>query len=74
MTGYSSLVCFNKLGIHGFFVQTKLTTEGLDDFAGRVRSGDVVPVVDHAETLWNPEAIWAKRPSGTAIGKVVFTL
>jgi NADPH:quinone reductase-like Zn-dependent oxidoreductase len=63
-----------KHGIQGFFVQTKVTTDGLYDFAGRVTSGSVVPLVDHTETLWNPEAIWAKRPSGSAIGKVVFTL
>ena len=63
-----------KRGIQGCLVQTKVTTEGLNDFAGRIASGTVVPLVDHAETLWNPEAIWAKRPSGSAIGKVVFTL
>jgi len=63
-----------KHGIHGFFVQTKVTTEGLNDFARRVTTGSVVPLIDHTETLWNPEAIWAKRPSGSAIGKVVFTL
>ena len=63
-----------KQGIQGFFVQTNVTTEGLNDFAERVKSGSVVPLVDHAETLWNPEGIWAKRPTGTAVGKVVFTL
>jgi NADPH:quinone reductase-like Zn-dependent oxidoreductase len=63
-----------KRGIQGFFVQTKVTTKGLDDFASRVTSGSVVPLVDHTETLWNPEAIWTKRPSGSAIGKVVFTI
>jgi NADPH:quinone reductase-like Zn-dependent oxidoreductase len=63
-----------KRGIQGFFVQTKVTTKGLDDFASRVTSGSVVPLVDHTETLWNPEAIWTKRPSGSAIGKVVFIL
>jgi NADPH:quinone reductase-like Zn-dependent oxidoreductase len=63
-----------KQGIEGYFVQTKVTTEGLNDFASRIASGTVVPLVDHAETLWNPEAIWAKRPSGSAIGKVVFSV
>ena len=63
-----------KQGIQGFFVQTKVTTEGLNDFAGRVKSGSVVPLVDYAETLWDPEGIWAKRSTGTAVGKVVFTL
>lgn len=63
-----------KHGIQGYFVQSKVTTEGLNDFASRFTSGSVVPLIDQSETLWNPEAIWAKRPSGKAIGKVVFTL
>ena len=63
-----------KRGIQGFFVQTKVTTAGLDDFANRVTSGSVVPLIDHTEALWNPGAIWTKRPSGSAIGKIVFML
>jgi hypothetical protein len=63
-----------KRGIHGFFVQSKVTSEGLNDFASRVSSGSVVPLVDHTESLWNPESIWTKRPSGSAIGKTVFLL
>jgi len=61
-------------GIQGFFAQTKVTTEGLDDFASRVTTGSVVPLIADSGTLWNPEAIWKKRPSGSAIGKVVFML
>jgi NADPH:quinone reductase-like Zn-dependent oxidoreductase len=63
-----------KRGIQGFFVQTKVITQGLKDFTEMVTAGSVVPVIDHSETLWNPEAIWAKRPSGTAVGKIVFTI
>jgi NADPH:quinone reductase-like Zn-dependent oxidoreductase len=63
-----------KHGIQGFFAQTKVTTEGLDEFANRVTTGSVVPLIAYSETLWNPEAIWKKRPSGSAIGKVVFML
>ena len=63
-----------KHGIQGFFVQTKVTTEGLDDFANRVTAGSVVPLIAHTISLWNPETIWKKRPSGSAIGKVVFML
>lgn len=63
-----------KHGIQGFFVQTKVTTEGLKDFAERVTTGNVVPLIDHAETLWNPKTLWTKRPSGSAIGKIVLTL
>jgi NADPH:quinone reductase-like Zn-dependent oxidoreductase len=58
--------------IHGFFVQTKVTTEGLNGFAELVKAGSVVPLVDRTETLWNPEKIWAKRSSGSAVGKIVF--
>ena len=61
-------------GIRGFMVQTKVTTAGLKDFAARVKAGNVVPIVDHSETLWNPESLWAKRPSGTTVGKIVFTV
>ena len=64
----------DKYGIEGFFVQTKVTTQSLNDFAELVTAGSVVSLVDHAETLWNPEVVWAKRPSGTAVGKIVFTL
>jgi NADPH:quinone reductase-like Zn-dependent oxidoreductase len=63
-----------KRGIHGFFVQTKVTTEGLNDFAERMTTGSVVPLIDHTETLWNREAIWTKQPSGSAVGKIIFTL
>jgi NADPH:quinone reductase-like Zn-dependent oxidoreductase len=63
-----------KLGIQGFFVQTKITTEGLNDFAKRVASGSVAPLIDHVETLWNLDVLWTKRPSGLAVGKTVFTL
>lgn len=61
-------------GISGSFVQIKVTTKGLTDFAARVTSGSVVPLVDHAETLWNPETIWTKRQSGQSIGKIVFEI
>jgi NADPH:quinone reductase-like Zn-dependent oxidoreductase len=63
-----------KRGIQGFFVQTRVTTEGLNDFAERVKTGSVVPLIDHTETLWNRETIWTKRPSGSAVGKIIFTL
>jgi NADPH:quinone reductase-like Zn-dependent oxidoreductase len=63
-----------KLGIQGFFVQTKVTTEGLDDFASRVTTRSIVPLIARTEPLWNPKTIWTKRPSGSAIGKTVFVL
>ena len=55
-------------------MQTRVTADGLNDFAARVKAGEVVPVIDHVETLWKPETLWAKRPSGNAVGKIVFAL
>jgi NADPH:quinone reductase-like Zn-dependent oxidoreductase len=63
-----------KHGIKGSFLQTKVTTDSLNDFASQVTSGKVIPLIDHVETLWKPEGIWAKRSSGTAVGKIVFML
>jgi len=64
-----------KHGIQAFFVQTVVTAEGLNDVASRIAEGSIVPVIDHAETLWNPAGIWAKRrSSGAGVGKIVFTL
>ena len=63
-----------KHGIQGFMVQTNVTTQGLNDFAEMVKSESVVPLIAHLETLWKPEALWGKRSSGTAVGKIVFTL
>ena len=63
-----------KHGIEGFFVQTKVMTEGLDDLARRVTAGSIVPLIARTEPLWNPKTIWTKLPSGSAIGKTVFVL
>ncbi len=62
-----------KHGIQGVFVQTSVTTEGLNDFAKRVTAGNVTPVVGLVETLWSPEKIWEKRTRAT-VGKIVFTI
>ena len=59
-------------GIQGFMVQSKVTTEGLNGFVELMKMKEIEPVVDHTETLWSTESIWAKRPSGTAVGKIVF--
>ena len=61
-------------GIRGFMVQTRITPKGLNDFAAKVNAGSIVPVIDHSETLWSPDTLWAKRPSGTSVGKIVFTI
>jgi NADPH:quinone reductase-like Zn-dependent oxidoreductase len=63
-----------KHGIQGFFVQTKITTAGLNEFIARVQSGHVKPLIAHTESLWKPETLWAKHPSGAAIGKVVYKI
>jgi NADPH:quinone reductase-like Zn-dependent oxidoreductase len=61
-------------GIRGLMVQTKVTTEGLNDFAARVKAGGIVPIVGHVETLWSPEMLWVRRSSGTSVGKIVFAV
>jgi len=63
-----------KHGIQGFFVQTKVTTEGLDDFANRVngrkrRAADCA----HHFSLESRNDL-EKATLGSAIGKVVFML
>ena len=60
--------------IHGGMVQVEVKSTGLKEFADRVVAGDIVPVIASVETLWNPNEIWAKRPSGSAIGKLIYTL
>ena len=63
-----------KHGIQGFFVQTKVTTEGLQAFADLVVAGKVTPLIAETGTLWDPESIWSKRPRAKAVGKVVFSV
>jgi len=63
-----------KHGIQGFMVQTKVTAEGLQEFAKLVEEGKITPLVAEVETLWEPEMIWAKRPPAKAVGKIVFTV
>lgn len=61
-------------GIRGTMVQTKGTSEGLTKLVQRIVAGEIVPVIERTETLWNPQGIWAKRPSGSGVGKIVFTV
>lgn len=60
--------------IHGGMVQAQVNSQGLKEFAEMVVSGKIVPVIASVETLWNPNEIWAKRPSGSAIGKLIYTV
>jgi len=60
--------------IRGIMVETEVTAAGLKDFADQVAAGVIIPVVDHTETLWNPAGIWARRPAGSVLGKIVFSL
>ena len=61
-------------GIEGMMVQSKVTTEGLQDLLRLVAAGDLVPVFDHTQSLWNIGKLWEKPAPGTVIGKVVYTI
>jgi NADPH:quinone reductase-like Zn-dependent oxidoreductase len=62
-----------RLGIEAAFVETNVTTEGLNAFAALVTSGKVKPQIASVETLWSPETLWKKRES-EGIGKIVFAI
>ena len=62
-----------RLGIEAAFVQTDVTTEGLNAFANLVASGKIKPQIAAVETLWSPASLWEKRKTDK-IGKVVFSI
>lgn len=62
-----------RLGIEATFVETVVTTAGLDQFASLVTSGKVKPQIAAVTTLWSPETLWEKHETDR-IGKVVFAL
>ena len=62
-----------RLGIEAAFVQTDVTTEGLNAFANLVASGKIKPQIAAVETLWSPASLWQKRKTDK-IGKVVFSI
>jgi NADPH:quinone reductase-like Zn-dependent oxidoreductase len=62
-----------RLGIEAAFVETNVTTEGLNTFARLVIGGKVKPQIAAIETLWSPSSLWEKRELN-GIGKVVFSI
>jgi len=62
-----------RLGIEAKFVETNVTTEGLDAFAALVAEGKIKPQIAAVKTLWSPETIWDKHET-EGIGKIVFSV
>jgi NADPH:quinone reductase-like Zn-dependent oxidoreductase len=62
-----------RLGIEAAFVETDVTTEGLNAFAKLVTEGKVKPQIAAVETLWSPASLWEKREHN-GIGKIVFSI
>jgi hypothetical protein len=62
-----------RLGIEAVFVETNVTTEGLDAFAKLVMDGKIKPQIADVKTLWSPEALWEKHET-QKIGKIVFSI
>ena len=62
-----------RVGIEAKFVETNVTTEGLNTFAGLVTAGKIKPQIAVVKTLWSPDSLWQKNETGK-IGKVVFSI
>ncbi len=62
-----------RLGIEAAFVETDVTTEGLDAFATLVTQGKISPQLAAVTTLWSPETLWETHET-EKIGKIVFSI
>jgi NADPH:quinone reductase-like Zn-dependent oxidoreductase len=62
-----------RLGIEAAFVETNVTTEGLNAFATLVTDGKIKPQTAAVETLWLPDSLWEKRETDK-VGKIVFSI
>jgi NADPH:quinone reductase-like Zn-dependent oxidoreductase len=62
-----------RLGIEAAFVETNVTTEGLNAFAALVIEGKIKPQIAAVKTLWSPETLWGKHET-EKIGKIVFSI
>ena len=62
-----------RLGIEAAFVETNVTTEGLNAFATLVTNGKIKPQIAAVESLWSPDTLWEKRETDK-IGKIVFSI
>ncbi len=64
----------SKHNIHGDMVRCTVTTENLNHLLTLLEKGIAKPITGHTETLWNPTSLWNQKPSGTTVGKTIFTL
>jgi NADPH:quinone reductase-like Zn-dependent oxidoreductase len=62
-----------RLGIEAAFVETNVTTEGLNTFATLVTEGTIEPQIAAVTTLWSPETLWGRHET-EKIGKIVFSV
>jgi NADPH:quinone reductase-like Zn-dependent oxidoreductase len=62
-----------RLGIQAAFVETDVTTAGLDAFANLITQGQIKPQIAAVKILWSPETIWEKHETNK-IGKIVFSI
>lgn len=62
-----------RLGIEARFVETNVTTAGLDAFAALVTEGRIKPQIAAMTTLWAPDTLWGKHET-EKIGKIVFSV
>lgn len=62
-----------RLGIEAAFVETNVTTEGLESFANLVSQGKIKPQIAAVQTLWAPETLWEKHETLNP-GKIVFSI
>lgn len=63
-----------RLGIEAAFVETNVTTDGLNSFAALVTDGKIKPQIGAVESLWSsPASLWEERHT-EALGKTVLSI
>jgi NADPH:quinone reductase-like Zn-dependent oxidoreductase len=62
-----------RLGIQAAFVQTNVTSEGLNAFVTLITQSKIKPQIAAVTTLWSPETLWGKHET-EKIGKIVFSV
>jgi len=62
-----------RLGIEAAFVETNVSTDGLNSFASLITQGTIKPQIADVTTLWSPETLWEEHEP-EKIGKIVFSI
>ena len=62
-----------RLGIEAAFVETNVTSAGLDKFASLITQGQIKPQIAAVKTLWSPETLWEKHEA-EKVGKIIFSI